>query len=424
MLNRIFIPSLLVILFSFYLFPISFVFFPEGVNTKMIMAVFGMGTLIYDKIRERVFSIHWTIFVSALLAVVFSVWCLYAIVENGTSDTTYSRYWISFATWLAGAYGVYFLIREMTGGCDLEKLTIYLSAVCVVQCVVALVIDSVPAFQKAVDSVVLQGQDFFRIVNRLYGIGASLDTAGVRFSVVLVLIAHQLTRNGIAMLSLSKTIYYFVAFAVIVVVGSIIARTTWVGAIAGIMYMAISNLVIKQGVIEVRQIYFWLTLLGIVLVTVGISTYLYNHNPDFRANLRFGFEGFFNWAETGVFRTDSTDKLNRIMWIWPKDTRTWIIGTGLFDNWVFGTDIGYCRFTLYCGLVGMVLFSIFFIYNGIAINYHLEHVGILSVFLIALTFIIWLKVSTDIFFIYALLFCLDGDGQQDDVPVSCTSSTT
>ena len=107
------------------------------------------------------------------------------------------------------------------------------------------------------------------------------------------------------------------------------------------------------------------------------------------------------------------------MWVWPKDTRSWIIGTGLFDDWVYGTDIGYCRFTLYCGLVGMVLFSIFFIYNGIAINFSLKHVGLLSLFLIALTFIIWLKVSTDIFFIYALLFCLDKENVQ-----TCTSSTT
>lgn len=419
MLKKGFIPSLLFILVSFYFFPISFTFFPEGLNTKMLMAIVGIMGFGYDKLQEGGFSISRTVLISALLAVVFSIWCLFSISENATNDTTYSRYWLSFATWLGGAYGICFLMRKMTGSCDLEKLTFYLSLVCIIQCVLALVIDNVPAFQRFIDGFVVQNQEFYHEVNRLYGIGASLDTAGVRFSVVLVLISHQLTRNGTALLSAPKSIYYFIAFAFVVVIGSIIARTTWVGAIAGILYMVVSNLVIREGVIELRQIYFWLLLLGIVFISVAVSTYLYYHNPDFRANLRFGFEGFFNWAETGVFRTDSTDKLNRIMWVWPKDTRSWIIGTGLFDDWVYGTDIGYCRFTLYCGLVGMVLFSIFFIYNGIAINFSLKHVGLLSLFLIALTFIIWLKVSTDIFFIYALLFCLDKENVQ-----TCTSSTT
>ena len=392
---------------SLYLFPFSFVFFPEGVNTKMIIAVLGIGFFSFVRIMERRLSISNTVLVSAILAVVFSVWCLFSIAENATSDTTYSRYWLSFATWMGGAYAICSLIREMTGKLDLEQLTFYLTLVCILQCIMALVIDSNPSFAAFVNRYVEQDQDFIKEIRRLYGIGASLDTAGVRFSVVLTLIGHQLSRRGQASRSVPLSVFYFLSFALIVVVGSIIARTTWVGAIAGILYMSLYNLHTDKGVMEGRQVFFWLLLLGVVLVTVSISTYLYYHNPGFRQNLRFGFEGFFNWAETGVFRTDSTDKLNRIMWVWPKDTRSWIIGTGLFDNWVYGTDIGYCRFTLYCGLVGMVLFSIFFIYNGIAISIRMENVALLSVFLIALTFIIWFKVSTDIFFIYALLFCLE-----------------
>ena len=387
----------------------------------MLLAVLGIIFFLYDCLKRGAFSISRPVLVSSILAIVFSIWCLFSIAENATSDTTYSRYWLSFATWLGGAYGVCFLIRELTGGLDLERLSYYLALVCLVQCIMAVWMDNSLTLRTFVDLYIVQDQSFLHTINRLYGIGASLDPAGVRFSVVLVLIAHQLSNNGFAVQSAVKTIFYFVSFAIITVIGSIIARTTWVGAAVGIVYMVFSNLKTKKGMMEVRQIAFWLTLFGVVLVTVGISTYLYDHNEAFRANLRFGFEGFFNWVETGVFRTDSTDKLNRIMWVWPKDTRSWILGTGLFDNWVYGTDIGYCRFTLYCGLVGLVLFSIFFIYNGIAFSMKLDNVTLLSISLIALTFIIWLKVSTDIFFIYALLFCLD-DQQRTDV--QCTSSTT
>lgn len=68
--------------------------------------------------------------------------------------------------------------------------------------------------------------------------------------------------------------------------------------------------------------------------------------------------------ETGELRTDSTDKLNTMMWVWPEDVKSWIIGTGLFANFVYSTDIGYCRFILYCGLIGFGTFVLFFVYNA------------------------------------------------------------
>lgn len=58
-----------------------------------------------------------------------------------------------------------------------------------------MMIDNIPAFQQLVDSVVLQGQDFFQEVDRLYGIGAALDPAGVRFSLILVMIAGLLAND-------------------------------------------------------------------------------------------------------------------------------------------------------------------------------------------------------------------------------------
>lgn len=48
-----------------------------------------------------------------------------------------------------------------------------------------------------------------------------------------------------------------------------------------------------------------------------------------------------------------------MMWVWPEDVKSWIIGTGLFANFVYSTDIGYCRFILYCGLIGFGTFVLF-----------------------------------------------------------------
>lgn len=370
----------------------------------MILAVIGIVLFAAECIRKRTFSISETTLASGVIAIIFSVWCLYSITANGTNDSTYANYFMSFATWIGGGYCVCWLLRQFEGRIELEDLIFILTLVCTAQCILALLIDSNPSFQQSVDKVIVQDQEFIQKVNRLYGIGASLDTAGVRFSVILVLMAHQLSTFGKAMNRPPLAIFYFVAYALITIAGSIIARTTWVGSALGLLYMALSYLRVRHGFITTRQAGFWILLAGIILTATMTSVWLYNHNPDFRQNLRFGFEGFFNWAETGVFRTDSTDKLNRIMWVWPTDTRTWIIGTGLFADWIYGTDIGYCRFVLYCGLVGLVIFSIFFIFNGLSIIRLFPGTTYLALILIALTFIIWMKVSTDIFFIYALLF--------------------
>lgn len=390
---------------SFYLFPVSLVFLPETLNTKMILAVFGLLAFAFDSIRKHSFTFARTTLISALLAVVFSIWCLLCITINGTNDTTYSRYWLSFATWLGGAYAVCYIIREMTGSVNLEKLTGFLAVVCTIQCILALMIDNIPSLQRTVDSIFIQGQSFLHDVHRLYGIGASLDSAGVRFSIVLILIAHQLSSEGKVMQQPLSSLLYLAAFAFITIVGSIIARTTWVGAFLGIVYMVVSYFYFKNGFIDKQQISFWLVFITIVFTAALTSMLLYRSNLEFRDSFRFAFEGFFNWAETGVFRTDSTDKLNNLMWIWPKDQRTWLIGEGQFGLWSYGTDIGYCRFTLYCGLTGLVIFSVFFIYNGLSLIGKFPNFIWMSLLLIASTFIIWMKVATDIFFIYALLFC-------------------
>lgn len=415
MIKKFFIAVFLLIVVSFYLFPVSFFFLPESINTKMILAGFGILAFIYDSLLNKTVAVPKIVLYSALFAIVFSLWCLYSITENNTDDLSYVNYWISFFTWTFGAYAIYFLIRQLTGSYTMDKIIMYLAGVCLLQCVLAEIIDTNPAFQLAVDRIFVQGQEFYQEVNRLYGIGAALDTAGVRFSVVLVLMAHQMSSAGKVMESTLLSLFYFVSFIVIVIIGSIIARTTWVGAGMGLAYMILSYLRVDKGYISGKQLQFWSLFIGLTLLTVIISAILYRTSPDFRANLRFGFEGFFNWAETGVFRTDSTDKLNNVMWVWPTDVRGWTIGYGLFEDWVFSTDIGFCRFTLYCGLVGMVLFSLFFIYNGLALYSQFNRFTFLPLFLIALTFVIWMKVSTDIFFIYALFYFIEQP---------CTSSTT
>ncbi|KGE14158.1 hypothetical protein [Sphingobacterium deserti] len=401
----------LTILVSLYYFPIGLSILPASLNTKNVLALAGIFFLLYDCIKAKHVKISLNLLGSIGLAVVFSLICLYAIDYNRTVDYAYANYYVSFAVWMFGAYTVCTAIRYVHGTANFKRITLYLTAVCFAQCVAAMLIDRIPAVQALVDSYVNQGQEFFEEVDRLYGIGAALDTAGVRFSLVLVMIAALLVNDTKIRSNAWYVALLLLAFFTITLIGNMMARTTFLGFGMALAYLAIATDAWKL-VIRERFFKFFLVFLLILALGISISVYLYQTDESFYHNMRFAFEGFFNWVEKGEWRTDSTDKLNREMWIWPEDTKSWIIGTGLFDNFVYSTDIGYCRFILYCGLSGFSVFALFFIYNAYIFAQQNKRYALMFFFFVLITFVIWLKVATDIFVIYALFYCLDGIEQK------------
>ena len=395
-----------VVLLSFFLFPVSLFFLPPSMNTKMLMGLVGGIFWAYKNIQEREFAISLGLLGAIGLAIVFSLVCYISTDINHTADYAYVGYVGSFFAWLTGAYGACSVIRWLHGECSFRLLVFYLVAVCFAQCVMAMLIDNIVTVKLLVDSYVNQGQEFFTDKGRLYGIGAALDTAGVRFSIVLVMLMALLSHNPRVRQSTSSIVLLLLAFFTIAVIGNAIARTTIIGVAVGIAYF-----VVFSGLFNVRirpdaiRLGTWFSIL--LVLTIGIASYLYQTNAQFYEHMRFAFEGFFNWVEQGEWRTDSTDKLNGEMWIWPQDQQTWLIGSGIFGSFVYSTDIGYCRFILYCGLIGFSIFALFFVYNGIFFMRRSPQYAFMFLAFIAMTFVIWVKVATDIFFIYALLFCLD-----------------
>lgn len=413
-MKKFFVGLVLTVVVSFYVFPISFTFLPHAINSKILVGVFGIIAFVFDGIRKKGITFSEPTIIGALLASTFSVWCLFSITNTSNYNTIYADYIVSYATWLAGAYGVYAALGLVYEKVDLEIITRYLALVGVFQCITAVLIDNFVAFQSFVDSWMDLDQDFLHRGHRMYGIGAALDPGGIRFAVILVMIAHQFSTNpNVRTNSLYQTTD-LVAFAIITIIGSVISRTTTIGAGLGIVYITIALFRMRKGgFVTIRMVrrFFWFIIVMIGIIIAAI--YFYRNSETFKEYLRFGFEAFFNWVETGEFRTDSTDVLMGRMWIWPQDLHTWIFGQGTFGIYENNTDIGYCNFTLYCGLVGMVIFSIFFLYCHFAMVKKYREFGIVACILSALTFIVWVKVTTDIFFIDALLFCAIGDKESE-----------
>ena len=406
---RFFIILLTGIITSLFFFPFEFTFLP-GINTKMMLAVLGMMIFVWYGIRNKKgIILSSEFFTATIIACIFSLVVFYSVTYNNTNDYAYTTYVVSMWVWLVGAYATCSVINQAHGYISLKLLVNYLVGVCVVQCILALLIDNYFAIKFLVDSIVVTNAENMDALNRLYGIGASLDVAGTRFAAVLVMIAVLLSHDDEIRTNRKQIALYVLWFTTIAVIGSMIARTTNIGIIMALIYMVYKSGFFKTR-IKTTNIRLWRVLTVVSLGLIFVCIYLYNRVPAAQKLLFFAFEGLITWLDTGEWRTASTDVLKE-MWVYPESIKTWIIGDGYFmsptkPGFYMGTDVGYLRFIFYCGLIGLSVFTIFFIYLSIACYTRFPHERNLFFLLLVLELLIWAKVATDIFLIYALFVCI------------------
>ena len=411
------------IIVSFYYFPFEFAFLP-GLNTKMGLAVIGIALAATNLLNKREALVPKNLINIEVFAMLISVVGVVSVTFNNTSDYAYATYFVSMTVWLSGAYTVCTLIKSVHKTLTVENVTAYLTVVCVLQCIMALVINSSPVIKNIVDSFILQDQTFLNEVDRLYGIGASLDTAGVRFSACLILLVYTISQQKDKMSKTSLALA-IVSYLWITLAGNMIARTTIVGVGLSLFYALVTFNPerLTNGFLRIVRI-----VLMILVIVIPLSRYLYGNNLQFYELTRFAFEGFFSWAETGQWEIDSNEKLKSMI-VLPDNIKTWIIGDGYFDNPYFsdptyigpftggyykGTDIGYLRFIFYFGLIGLVTFACFFMSLAKECASLLPKYKPMILFILLLGFIIWMKVSTDVFLVFALLLCIGN--MQDETP--------
>ena len=399
---------------SMYFFPIEYKFLP-GVNTKLAMACFGVVLCGFFLIRKGDFAIPRPLFILLMISSLVSLLGLFSVTYNHTSDYTYVTYVISAAVWLSAGFVTCYLIKIVHGRLDIPLIVNYLTIVCIYQCVMAILIDNVLSVKTFVDSIVEQGQVGLTQGKRLYGVGASLDTAGSRFSVVLVALVFLLIKRKNS-ISLIELLYYIFAFCLISVAGNMIARTTTVGVVLGIVCAmfelfnpSAENLGGRVRVIGVIAV--------LLIILIPILTFLYNTDAWTHHQLRFAFEGFFSFAETGHWHVSSNDMLQDMV-VFPDNVKTWLIGDGYFNSarydpnflgnyilgYYMGTDIGYCRFLFYFGILGLLAMISVMAYSAIAAGNIIPEYRNMFLMSFVVGLIVWCKVSTDVFPALALYF--------------------
>lgn len=424
MMGRILSIIFTTIITSFYFFPFCFTFLPS-VNTKMAMAAFGLVLLGIQLGKARNSVLNKNIFILSIFAAVVSLIGLVSVTYNETPDYTYASYIVSMWVWLGGAYVAVSLMKKVHGYVSVKLICNYLIILCVAQCTIALLIDSYPLIKGFVDSF-LAGEGYMgKNESRLYGIGCALDVAGSRFAVVLIMIAYITTLKDDEVAR--KYIWlYIAAFLYITVVGNMMARTTIMGVGLALLYW-----LGKSGLFSLRinseYKYIWNRLGVLLLIAIPFMVYLYDTNPAFKEDIRFAFEGFFSLAEKGEWKVNSNNRLAD-MYVFPDNIKTWIIGDGYFANpgdtdpyyvgplggaFYKSTDVGYLRFIFYFGVIGLVAFILYFFKCAQICVSRFKREALMFWLILLANYILWFKVATDIFLVFALFLCVVSDDTQD-----------
>ena len=410
------------ILTSFYFFPFEFTFLP-GANTKMIMAGLGLVILVVNMARGQRSTIDKNFFQLTLCAIIVSIAGLTSIILNNTYDYSYATYIVSMWVWLGGAYTLIQVMKRVHSSVSVVLVANYLIAVCVAQCVIAFSMDQCAPLKQFVDGFLAGGGYKGKVDGRLYGIGAALDVAGMRFAAVLTIIMSLCMQ--LKPTDSKKMWLYIISFCIIVVIGNMIGRTTTVGAGIAMCYVLLCTMC--GGNNKTTLGIFWKYMFTVVIILLPVVVYLYNTNVSVHNNIQFAFEGFFSLWEKGEWQTNSNSILLN-MFRFPDNIKTWLIGDGYMENpialdpyfideltggYYKGTDVGYCRFLFYFGLIGLCAFM-YFMYRAMQICWdRFESYRIMFVLIFALNCIVWIKVSSDLFLVFALFLCVDKEVGSD-----------
>lgn len=385
----------------------------------MILAILGLMVFPLEYLKGNIPGFGKSFLKISLWALGVSFFSYFSMTINSTPDDSYLGYIISMWVWLFAAFFCVSIMRKVHGEVSVETIGYYLVAVALLQCTLGLLINHF-SFLKALVDAFITGEKYMGVgvENRLYGIGCALDVGGGRLGAILIILVYLILQS----LKRQKAWWVFAgllgAFFYILVIGNMMGRTTTIGAIIAIAYL-IFSLCFNRGIKASTICSFLSTAVLVITIGIIICVGLYNTNLEIQKLLRFGFEAFFNYFQTGKFETNSTNMLSEGL-VFPNNFKTWIIGDGYMasgsnDPYYIGpadygfymnTDAGYSRFIFYFGLIGLLTFMLFFVRVCRECLRKNKNTGLLFILLLVLNFSIWVKVSTDIFVIFAPFLCL------------------
>ena len=338
----------------------EFVFIPQSDNT--FFGLIGLCVYIFNKTLRNQIIIYSRGYPFPLFKAYIPVLlvALLSISINMTTEILYVKYFISivfsyFMVYL-GMIGFYKIYKEVTP----QIIIKYLIFASLIHVIISLLMFVVPTINDLLNSLVKLNEDEIDKLEstfgaRLQGFGALFYTSGLINGFVLIMIAISLY---LYKTSITQKILYLLSFAVIFIIGIMIARTIMIGGAFAFMILVVS--LFKNPRHIARN-----------LITLGIASFLFDillvkvvetSNADFALLSDFGFEIFKVLFEGGG-STHSTDSMLNMYKILPESEKTWLIGDALWiQNGLYykEVDIGYLRNIFYFGIIGS---AFLYLYN-------------------------------------------------------------
>ncbi len=398
---------LLVLLFFFYVYPVKFSFCP--IDTKILFAVLGLLTLVLNwNSKVPVWIINLLVLFASIVFI-----SLLTILINGTKDIFFIKNIIILSIILLGAYFLKECIQRIDGKIDFETIGRYFIIAVCLQMIIAILMFLIPALKVYLLKIQNLPELTILMINtspyfRLFGFGFSslFFAAGIINSIALILISSLLFGNA------SKI--YVIAFILITIIGSMMSRTTIVGAILGMILFLYGKITQRKvGIINLKKMKLFLKTISLVCLLVIITNTLVPQSvlSKFDESRKYGFELFINFFKKGKLETESTNELKQA-YIFPTSFKTYIIGDGYYADPInpksqnyMGTDVGYLRLLFYFGIFGTLMYIVVqlypvFIGNKIDNKTH----KLFFVFIFFFYLLLNLKGMVDIF-AYTIIFC-------------------
>lgn len=346
----------------FYLYPVPFIFLP--VSTRVLFGVFGFLILATEILQYKIklkLNKRLVYFLVLLLLIPFVA--LISIGINQTSDIEFIKYPISMLTILFASYFVAKILNNYYQKLDFQNVSLLMINIILIQAIIAFTMFLIPelrdfllGIQRLSAENIEKMSDLFEF--RVIGFGTMFFDAGVISGFGLILIGlilrfYQLTSKQVVTISIK--------FLFILIVGMMMARTTLIGGLLGLMLIFMpKNL--KATISMVRKRF--LFILNIVVIPIILMMILFFLVPKigeiFEPLFNFAFEIFINYFEKGSAESASTNQLKN-MYIFPENIKTWIIGDGLWmaidgSGYYMHTDVGYLRLIYYFGVIGLLIY--------------------------------------------------------------------
>ena len=339
-----------VFLFFLYIYPLYIYGIP--LSTRVIYALLGFGMILYGRYLKLSL-------LNPLKGLIpMFIMSLFTGIINRTFDFSFAKYCVSVLIFFFAAFFLYNIlspILKKNQWLNLDFLIKLFIVVVTLQSIISILMFIVPNLTEILYAIFPIPEGEKATVEglaglRLIGLGSYFFAAGIIHGLSLIFIVYLYLKNKINKKWI--VIYIFNFF-----VGLLMARTTVIGFAISLLFMAIWK---PLNIFYIKQKFKWGTLF-VFLFIVALLGMLMVVNEDV---LKWAFEFFYNYSNSGSFESGSTNELKE-MYVIPTNFFSYILGDGKYNlsdgSYYMSTDVGYLRL-LYYGGIPMVISFYFFMY--------------------------------------------------------------